>query len=1442
MALAGFAAASVVVDPAVALINHTGLGEWNTNGDFESWTTGGLTGATVNSGKLGGTGSAAVAQISKVSVVGGPDLNLGFNDVLDLSIQVPAAFAGEIRVYYGSTFATGISASRMLAITNSVIPKDGAAHVYRLNMGLEVPWRGNLTDVRIELTGASGVGFVVDYLRTGDPAGEVYQPRVTVECPSAGGTTPSGALIGPNQTVHSMESKHFRILWNDAVAANGSWTATMAHNTLRNAEECWQLFVKKLGYREPCQATGTHGGTRYKLNITTWHGGYWAGGDTSSGATLARLNITPDGLRENPPTGVLPHELMHCIQMHNTSKYVPGAWWEGHANYGRERYLQHFGSLYPANLRSGIDPTALRCAHQVIAHGRDYYLSWPLFMYLDENPDGLSDLGEGTMVKLWQQPVINEYPLMTLERLTPVSSLKDIVGYFARRQVTFNYKSKADIKAALATFGAPLDNAATSRWQFTDLVQRPDNPAWWRVPFEMAPMQGAYAIHELVPTGSGAGRVVTVNFQGLPDSARGADWRASFIVIADDGTERYSTLWNIGSNSVTLAANENKVYLSVAGAPSTFHTGAPDATFQGDFDEPLYPYRSYASKARFPYEMQVTGATPKQRDNGGTSGLVQHSNGGGHKLGSVTVPASVYIGPNARVLGGSVSGNARIEDYGLVTGGTVNGNAVVSGHAWVRGGTVTGNAKVRDWALVEGGTVTGSARVLEHGNFKGGTAQDLATVKGSAATLSGTLSGNAIIDGDYGDFFSGRNVANAIAFGHLPYVGVPDSYIKPLPAGLYAAYDFATAHDSRILDQYGVTDGFTTGSPAWISQDAKRKGFLSFDGSSQSVLLDRSVADLRDFTFSAWVKPLGGTADQAVLWLGATSTRRLYFTPDDGTGHAKFSIVNGGAEQALSAASALPPGLWSHVAMTLDSTAGTGKFYLNGAEAVAGPITIRPDQLLAANTATALQHNYLARAEGSLKPMFRGALDNVQFHGTALSAADIAAMQPPTAAGGSGTLHVDLRASDASAGAATWINNGSLGNFTRINTPALVTNVLGSGIPGVQFNGTSQAYNGPNSVADIDGSGDRSIEVWVYNPGVTEEESLVSWSYRGGSPDGSATSLNFGSASAYNAVTHWGGAYDLGWGTTPAAGAWHHLAYTYDGATTAKVYVDGVLSTTKTLPAALATWAGQPLNLACQRNSAGGTRTKYFSGYLNTVRVHGGVLTATQIAANHELGPAGAPGNSTPAATPQSAEVSEGGSVAFILAGSDANGDSLTYSVAASPAHGVVSGSPPNVTYIPAANYSGPDGFSFTASDGAAVSAPALVNIVVLSTAEAWRKANFGTTANTGDAADSADPDGDGWINANEFIAGTDPKDASNLLAITAMVANGDDFLVTFPSVAGRHYTVETTDKLVAADWQFVLTNDIPATGIAGTGGPIQVTDSGGALQPLRFYRIGVGR
>ena len=976
----------IVVDPATPL-SGTFAVEWNTNGNFESWTTSQVTSATVSGGILSGTTNGTDPLVSRSNFGSGPDLDLGFNDYLELRMQVPASYADNIEIYYGTTSTTGFSGARIITIPNATIPKDGALHTYRIDVGPEPWWRATLRDLRVDPGNLSGVAFAIDYLRVGDePAPTVYQPRFTTKCPAAAGATPGDAYFGPGQTVSSLESKHFRFLWNTGVTGQSGWTASTARGTLRNLEEAWQVYVKILGYREPAYNVGTTSGTAYKLNVTSYYDGFWAGLDDHGGISLAQLNITPGGLQVDPPTWVIPHELMHCFQFHNTSGNVNGEWFETHANYARERWLQHYQVLYPN--RSNIESLGVRDGHFMMSSGRNYYLTWPFMYYVDTNPDKLPDLSEGMIKRVWQETQPGEFSMMALDRITPTTSLKDLSGYYARRCATWDFSNQVAMTTELNL--TPQDPTRSARHLFTDLIQRPDAPTWWRVPPNKAPAQGAYAMHELIPAGSGAGRVVTVNLQGLADTARGADWRASLIAVSDTGVERYTPLWSNGSSSITLAANENKLYLSVAGTPEIFHYGG--------HDEANYHFRSHPSRSRFHYQVQVTGATPRERNNGSTAGLVVHSNGGGYKASTASVAATAYLGPNARVLGYAVVSNtARIEDYAVVQDSAqVLNSAVVSGHAWVRGTAIIQNfARVRDWAIVDSGTISGNARVLEHATVDA-SMQDTAVAKGSALHQSGTvlLSNNAIVDGDY---MGKKSLTSGITFGHLPFVGVPDNFTTATPTGLYAAYNFDTSHDSRALDQYGITDAFTIGSPAWTFTDGKRKGFLNFNGSNQSVALDRSVTDSRAFTFAAWVKPAGGPANQAVLWLGATPTRRLSLTPDDGSGHAKFSIINGGAEQTLSSTTALPTGVWSHIAVTLDGT--TGVLYVGGSVAASGPITIRPDQLLAANTTTGAQHNYLARSEGSAMPMFQGSLDDAQFFSSALTSAQLTAATVPLLSG-----------------------------------------------------------------------------------------------------------------------------------------------------------------------------------------------------------------------------------------------------------------------------------------------------------------------------------------------------------------------------------------------------------------------------------------------------------
>ena len=102
------------------------------------------------------------------------------------------------------------------------------------------------------------------------------------------------------------------------------------------------------------------------------------------------------------------------------------------------------------------------------------------------------------------------------------------------------------------------------------------------------------------------------------------------------------------------------------------------------------------------------------------------------------------------------------------------------------------------------------------------------------------------------------------------------------------------------------------------------------------------------------------------------------------------------------------------------------------------------------------------------------------------------------------------------------------------------------------------------------------------------------------------------------------------------------------------------------------------------------------------------------------------PVNDCPVGTPQSVSVPEGGSVAIVLTGTDADangcGSAISgFTIASGPANGTLSGTPPNVTYTPNPGFpggcghnNGADSFTFTVTDGECTSAPATVNIQVV--------------------------------------------------------------------------------------------------------------------------------
>ncbi len=81
------------------------------------------------------------------------------------------------------------------------------------------------------------------------------------------------------------------------------------------------------------------------------------------------------------------------------------------------------------------------------------------------------------------------------------------------------------------------------------------------------------------------------------------------------------------------------------------------------------------------------------------------------------------------------------------------------------------------------------------------------------------------------------------------------------------------------------------------------------------------------------------------------------------------------------------------------------------------------------------------------------------------------------------------------------------------------------------------------------------------------------------------------------------------------------------------------------------------------------------------------------------------PVNDAPVALAQAASTDEDTALPITLTGSDIDGDTLAiFNVTVQPQFGTLTGSGANRTYTPDANYTGPDSFSFTVSDGSLIS------------------------------------------------------------------------------------------------------------------------------------------
>jgi hypothetical protein len=235
------------------------------------------------------------------------------------------------------------------------------------------------------------------------------------------------------------------------------------------------------------------------------------------------------------------------------------------------------------------------------------------------------------------------------------------------------------------------------------------------------------------------------------------------------------------------------------------------------------------------------------------NGYSKHSNGGGLVSSKAKVAATAYVGPDAVVNGGTISGNAVVRGRAFVSGGSVGDDAVLEEDAWLVSGTISGKAKVGALSVILESFVKENAQVygvmwpVEY-KVIGGTAQLRGDLENSfSKELSKGVFYGMIDDGMLNNASYGANLTTpptdaTASIEYAKWYAVADDSAKTDPGHLTSIAMKPLLKTGVTNDVFGVYDlnGKYLGTVNAVSDVSSLKAVLRDAGFNAGVYFIRS--------------------------------------------------------------------------------------------------------------------------------------------------------------------------------------------------------------------------------------------------------------------------------------------------------------------------------------------------------------------------------------------------------------------------------------------------------------------------------------------------------------------------------------------------------------------------------------------------------------------------
>ena len=424
------------------------------------------------------------------------------------------------------------------------------------------------------------------------------------------------------------------------------------------------------------------------------------------------------------------------------------------------------------------------------------------------------------------------------------------------------------------------------------------------------------------------------------------------------------------------------------------------------------------------------------------------------------------------------------------------------------------------------------------------------------------------------------------------------------------------AQNNTFLDSstnnFTITRNGNTTQGTFSPYGSNWSNYFGATGQYLSIPYNSAFNLTGDFTIECWINPGNlpsstGNAAQSyerVFSFGtynAANSIGLEINSNDSGNIRRFISWYNGTMYSVSANNAVAPGNWYHIALVRSGTTIT--FYING---VSTGLTITGASA-AVNTSQALYIASLQGFESDASAAYNGYISNFRVvKGTAVYTSNFTPPTAPLTAITNTSLLTcqSNRFIDNSTNAFTITRNGdvSIQRFSPFSptAPYAAGTDRGSGY----FDGSGDYLTAANNAAFRIGSGDFTIECWVYLTSLSNSQSFISLFNTNGTNPGYTLYKN-GSTNKIEFYCNGGTPYLI---STPAitTGQWTHLAVVRNGSSMV-MYMNGASVATAT-NSSFTDETSNPLYIGARADALSVTAV---SGYIADARIVKGTAVYT---------------------------------------------------------------------------------------------------------------------------------------------------------------------------------------------------------------------------------------